>query len=57
MFIATGKQKKDIRVISVSFRDTKEEQEIYNIICKHSSKGGFIKDILKDVLLNKKEQI
>jgi hypothetical protein len=33
----------------------KEEQEIYDWLCSHSTKGGYIKDLIKaDMLAHKK---
>jgi hypothetical protein len=50
--VADKKQK----IIPVSFRDTEEDQKMYEIISEHSSKGGFIKDILRDVLIKQKKK-
>jgi len=36
--------------LNISFRP--DEEWLYNEICKHSSKGGWIKDVLKQHLAN-----
>lgn len=32
--------------IYVTFKENKEEEDLYNWICKHSTKSGFIKDTM-----------
>jgi Na+-transporting NADH:ubiquinone oxidoreductase subunit NqrA len=34
------------KAINLTFKNNREEQELYDWICKHSNKSGFIKDIL-----------
>lgn len=34
------------KAINLTFKNNKEEQELYDWICSHSNKSGFIKDIL-----------
>jgi len=34
------------KAINLTFKNNKEEQELYQWICNHSNKSGFIKDIL-----------
>lgn len=36
-------------LINLSFKNTQDDVELYNWICKHSGKSNFIKDILKQV--------
>jgi hypothetical protein len=45
----------ELKPITISFKDTADERAIYEEICKHSSKGAFIKDVLIQVLLRQKE--
>lgn len=44
--------KKRIRIV-VSFKDTKEDRELYKLICKHSDKSAFIKDTIRNNIDNK----
>ena len=43
----------ELKPITVSFKNTPEERDLYKIIDKHSSKGAFIKDVLIEVLIKR----
>lgn len=44
----------ELRPITISFKKTPEEIELYKIISEHSSKGAFIKDQLIEKLIKNK---
>jgi hypothetical protein len=44
-------------IITVSFKNTLDDIELYNWILKHSNKSGFIKDILKQAKLKELNKI
>lgn len=46
----------EMKPITISFKNTPEEAELYKIISEHTSRGAFVKDILIDALINKKKQ-
>lgn len=46
----------DLKPITLSFKHTPEEIELYNIISQYSSKGAFIKDTLIRILVRNEVQ-
>jgi hypothetical protein len=43
----------ELKPITISFKQTEDETQLYEIISKHTSKGSFIKDTLIDILIKK----
>lgn len=43
-----------IKPIGLSFKNTKDDKELYKWIYEHSNVSGFIKDILREVMNNEK---
>lgn len=44
-----------MKPITVSFKKTPEEMQLYKLLSDHSSKAAYIKDVLIDVLIKKKK--
>lgn len=42
--------------ITVSFKHTPEDLELYNEIMRHSDRSGYVKDVMKGHVSNKPEE-
>lgn len=45
-----------IPLISISFKNTSDDLELRNWLMKHSNRSGFIKDILRKVMIEEMER-
>jgi hypothetical protein len=41
--------------ITISFKHNKEDLELYNEIMRHSDRSGYVKDVMKGHMPNKKD--